>query len=85
MAYDEFTHYAPNRTSLWCPVCGAAEGRGCTEVKGLRFSGHNAFALGQVVRPIQPTPHYYDAPIPYFPPARKDKPRVSSGLRGWVQ
>ena len=84
MAYDEYSHYAMSRTSLWCPVCGAAEGRGCTEVKGLRFSGHNAFALGQVVRPAPTVSNFWETPAFLDRPARKDKTRVSSGLRGWV-
>jgi hypothetical protein len=84
MAYEEFSHYAQNRTSLWCPICGAAEGKGCNEVHGLRFSGHNSFALGQV-RQTPSVLHYYDPPafLDVYP-ARKDKPRISSGLRGWV-
>ena len=78
MAYDEYSHYAMSRTSLWCPICGAAEGKGCTDVEGLRFQGHNGFALG-APRPVQ-------VPTAWEPmQARKDKPRVSSGLRGWVQ
>ena len=28
MAYDEYSHYAMSRTSLWCPICGAAENKG---------------------------------------------------------
>lgn len=72
------SHLCTNRTSLWCPICGAAEGRGCTQVAGLRFSGHNGFALG-APRPVQ-------VPAAWEPmSARKDAPRPSSGLRGWVQ
>ena len=83
MAYDEYSHFVQSRTALWCPICGAAENKGCTEVKGLRFQGHNGFALG-AIRPAaytQPfeTPAFFD--VSY---ARKDKTRVSSGLRGWV-
>jgi hypothetical protein len=85
MAWDEYTHFVPTRTSLWCPVCGADENKGCTEVKGLRFSGHNSFALGQVVRPNQYTQPWETPAFLDVYPARKDRPRVSSGLRGWVQ
>jgi hypothetical protein len=69
------SHYASSRTALWCPICGAKEGQGCTEVKGLRFSSHNSFAVS---RPVL-TPAIWEPT-----PARKDKPRLSLGLRGWV-
>lgn len=72
------SHYVPYRTSLWCPICGASEGKGCTEVKGLRFAGHNASVLGsfRAASPTQnvDTPAYSD-----FLPARKDAPRP----KGW--
>ena len=81
MAYDEFTHYAMSRTSLWCPVCGAAEGKGCTEVKGLRFTGHNAFATGNIPRPVVPME------CVSAPNMRKDVPprKFAYTPRQWVQ
>jgi|GEM_PF-3698730 hypothetical protein len=49
------SHYAASRISMWCPVCGAREGQGCTYVEGLRFHGHNNYALG-VPRPTVQIP-----------------------------
>ena len=72
------SHFCTSRTSLWCPVCGAKEGQGCTAVHGLRFTGHDAYAMG-AYRPLA-TPAAWE-PMQ----ARKDAPRPSSGLRGWVQ
>ena len=64
------SHYVTSRVALWCPICGAAAGQGCKPVKGLRFHGHNIYALGQEVR--QPlTPAYYE-----MTPARKDAPNA---------
>lgn len=63
------SHYAPSRIALWCPICGAAEGKGCTEVKGLRFQGHNLCAVGVSKSTVQ-------IPTAWEPlPARKDAPR----------
>lgn len=44
------SHYASSRTALWCPICGAKEGQGCTAIKGDRFSAHNNAATGNVTR-----------------------------------
>ena len=44
------SHYVTSRVALWCPICGAAAGQGCKPVKGLRFHGHNIYALGQESR-----------------------------------
>jgi hypothetical protein len=63
------SHLVTSRTALWCPVCGAKENQGCHEVKGLRFSGHNLYAVGQTFQPI--TPSYFD-PLP----ARRDAPNT---------
>ena len=52
------SHYVASRTALWCPICGAKENHGCTPVKGLRFSGHNLSATGQVSRPAL-TPSFW--------------------------
>jgi hypothetical protein len=66
------SHLCTSRTALWCPICGAAAGQGCSPVKGLRFAGHNLYALGQVRtvqfpglsgEPINRTPF---RPKPYF-------------------
>jgi hypothetical protein len=46
------SHLVPSRTTLWCPVCGAEEGKGCKPVKGLRFASHDAYATGTVIRPV---------------------------------
>jgi hypothetical protein len=71
------SHLCTSRTALWCPICGAAAGQGCTFVKGLRFTGHNIYALGQQVR--QPlTPTYWEPT-----PARKDIPDAQR-RRLWV-
>jgi hypothetical protein len=54
MDREENSHYVPSRISLWCPVCGASAGQGCTVVKGefmLRYASHNQYALGPVPRP----------------------------------
>ncbi len=72
------SHLCQSRTALWCAVCGAAAGQGCTYVKGLRFQGHNIYALGQEVR--QPlTPAYYE-----ITPARKDAPSAPR-TRSWIK
>jgi hypothetical protein len=75
MEYENSSHYANSRTALWCPVCGAAEGRGCTEVKGLRFSSHNSFAVSTHVL----TPSYWEPA-----PVRKDAPRPKWTPNRWV-
>jgi len=71
------SHYVMSRTALWCPICGAKENQGCTPVKGLRFAGHNIYALGQEVRHTL-TPTYWEPT-----PARKDAPNTSR-RRLWV-
>lgn len=48
---EEPNHFVPSRISVWCPVCGATEGHGCSAVNLPRFSSHDAYALGQVPRP----------------------------------
>jgi len=45
------SHYAASRISMWCPICGAAEGKGCTPVEGLRFEEHNRLAVGWYQKP----------------------------------
>jgi hypothetical protein len=52
MEYENSSHYASSRIALWCPVCGAKEGQGCTYVEGLRFHGHNNYAVA-APRPVQ--------------------------------
>ena len=71
------SHYCTSRTALWCSVCGAKENQGCTPVKGLRFTGHNLYALGQMSRPVL-TPTYWEPT-----PARKDIPDAQR-RRLWV-
>jgi hypothetical protein len=73
------SHYAPNRMALWCPVCGAREGQGCTYVEGLRFHGHNNYALG-VPRPTVQIPMQWEPT-----PVRKDAPKRGWTPGGWVQ
>lgn len=51
MEIEVQTHLCTSRLSLWCPVCGAREGQGCTPVKGLRFESHNTHAISFVARP----------------------------------
>ncbi len=48
------SHYVSGRLGVWCPVCGANEGRSCIPSKhiGLRFTHHNQFATGTVPRPV---------------------------------
>lgn len=70
------SHLCTSRTALWCPICGAAEGKGCTPVKGLRFAGHNLSATGYL-RP--------EIPAAWEPTvARKDAPRAKWAVKGWV-
>ena len=52
------SHFCTSRTSLWCPVCGAREGQGCTYVKGLRFAAHNVNTIG-------PSPQEQRETIPF--------------------
>jgi hypothetical protein len=85
------SHYVPNRLSLWCPVCGAAEGKGCIPVKhaGHRMDSHNAYALGTVPRPVIPvewvtTPERKDSRL-NISPARKDAPKKAWTPNGWIQ
>jgi hypothetical protein len=78
MEYDS-SRYVPSRLSLWCPICGAIEGKGCTVVEGLRFSGHNAYALGQV-RPVQIPVEWESAPVRKNPPLQK-----RWAPKGWIQ
>ena len=73
------SHYASSRTALWCPVCGAKEGQGCTYVAGLRFHGHNNYALG-VPRPTVQIPTQWEPT-----PVRKDAPKRGWTPGGWVQ
>ena len=75
------SHYVSGRLSLWCPVCGAAEGKGCTPVKGLRFAGHDAYATGNVPRPVL-TPAFWEIPIPARKPVA-DRPKWTPNR--WVQ
>jgi hypothetical protein len=72
------SHLCTSRTSLWCPICGAVEGRSCTEVEGLRFSGHNLHALG-APKPVQ-IPTAWEPTV-----ARKDAPRPGWTPAGWEQ
>jgi hypothetical protein len=51
MDREESYRYVSNRTSLWCPVCGAGAGQGCKPVGSLRFRSHDETALGVVPRP----------------------------------
>ena len=68
------SHYATSRTALWCPVCGAREGQGCTYIEGLRFHGHNNYTGGTAFKPVQ-------VPAAWEPmQARKDAPRP----KGWT-
>ena len=71
------SHYVASRTALWCPICGAKENHGCTPVKGLRFSGHNLSATGQVSRPAL-TPSFWETT-----PARRDVPDAQR-RRLWI-
>jgi hypothetical protein len=48
MEIEVQTYLCTSRLSLWCPVCGAREGQGCTPVKGLRFESHNTHAISFV-------------------------------------
>lgn len=86
------SHYATSRTALWCPVCGAKEGQGCTPHNAtitLRYDAHNAVATGTVPRPvIIPPPWGYseqskDARIPVLP-ARKDAKKPGWTPKGWA-
>jgi hypothetical protein len=54
------------------------EGRSCTEVEGLRFSGHNLHALG-APKPVQ-IPTAWEPTV-----ARKDAPRPGWTPAGWEQ
>ena len=80
------SHYVSGRLGIWCPVCGASEGRGCIPWKheGLRFTNHNQVATGTVPKPTVTleTKDGYDAPVRLqISPARKDAPgafRVSA-------
>ena len=47
------SHLCQSRTQLWCPVCGAAAGKSCTPMGGLRFTGHDNCASGILLRPTQ--------------------------------
>ncbi len=72
MDFENTLRYVPNRTSLWCPMCGAKENQGCTEVKGLfslRFASHNAIATGTVNRSVT-IPAAWEAPVPKGPANR---------------
>lgn len=60
------SHYCTSRISLWCPVCGAKENQGCNAVGGLRYASHDAYATGQVPRPVI-VPSFWETA-----PARKD-------------
>jgi hypothetical protein len=60
--YEESTRYVSSRLSLWCPICGAKEGQSCKPVNGLRFASHDAYALGQVPRPVM-IPDSWDNPM----------------------
>lgn len=81
----ETNHYVPSRLSLWCPVCGAAESKGCVPVNGedkLRFTSHNAYATGTVRRPPAPVEDVA-SPEPQRLPANKPRwaaQRTKSGL-----
>jgi hypothetical protein len=70
------SHFCTSRTSLWCPVCGAKEGQGCTYVKGLRFSAHNANVIG-------PVPREQDEPVS-FPARRMQDYRPKRTPNRWV-
>ena len=67
------SRYVPSRISLWCPVCGVGQSQGCKPVGGLRFSSHDAFATGQIVKPVIPV-EWVSAPA-------KKVPFMS---KGWV-
>ena len=75
--FDESTRYVPTRTTLWCPICGAQANQNCKPVGKLRFSSHDAYALGVVVR----TPTI--VPLFEVTQARKDAPNAPR-LRQWV-
>ena len=74
------SHYVPNRLSLWCPVCGASEGKGCKAVGGLRFESHDAIVFGTVPRPQVQVDFQ-------APPVRKGPPRNPPKFiqKRWVQ
>jgi hypothetical protein len=55
------------------------EGQGCTYVEGLRFHGHNNYALG-VPRPTVQIPMQWEPT-----PVRKDAPKRGWTPGGWVQ
>ncbi len=81
MEFEVTSRYVPSRLSLWCPVCGAKEGQGCTVVKGNRFDSHNAYAMG-TVRPSHPAP---ENPQHIIPRAQGHKPRWSAQNKArWV-
>jgi hypothetical protein len=63
MDHEVSSKYVSSRTAVWCPVCGAAEGKGCIAVKkdSLRLANHNAVAMGTVLRPA-PQPWDYEEP-----------------------
>jgi hypothetical protein len=75
--FDESMRYVPSRVTLWCPVCGAQANQGCKPVGGNRFSSHDAYATGSVVRSTTISPVFE------VTQARKDAPNAPR-LRQWV-
>jgi hypothetical protein len=78
-SYDTTNRYVSNRLSLWCPICGVQEGKGCKPVGGLRFASHDAYALGTVPKPVI-LPEAWENPLRQGMHVRhKYKPDVSMG------
>jgi hypothetical protein len=73
------SHLCTSRTSLWCPICGAQENRGCTEAKhgGLRIAYHNAVVTGTVPRPVITPEKWEPAAV------KKDAPKKGWSPKGW--
>ena len=82
---EDSNRYINSRIGLWCPCCGASEGKACKPVGGNRFDGHDATATGTVPRVV--------IPVQWEPIPRRDVPvkketsrrRPASTPPGWLQ
>lgn len=56
------SHYVPSRLTLWCSVCGAEAGKGCTPIGGLRFRSHDETATGTIPKEAPYVPSWESQP-----------------------